>query len=170
MTLSDDDFKKKYLLAHDDEEHEEGGSGESGGTGTQIKFHDFTRAENFRDDLLPPEEMRRLLLVHKDLHTGNVKKQKELQAYREEVRAGKISIEQYRQGLQGGEGKVKYKTNPRFLRSQQFSGTSNNMTPLPSDNNAETNQDKKELVYRNELKLQNQPVPQFNPRPNRPGF
>lgn len=165
--MSIDEHPKNYrLTAHltDDSEESGGTSSSSGGAG-KIEFRDFlANAENLRDDLLPPEEMRRLIIVHREIHLSGVKKLKELQAYREAVKEGKVPLETYRQGLDPDPTRRNFKQNPR-LKSPQFTVIDNKVNPLPNINVAETNQDKRqELVYRNELK--NRPVPEFNPKPS----
>lgn len=137
---------------------------QTGGSGSSIQFKSFIGENSNRDDMLPPEELRRLIVVHDDLHRTYVKKQKELLAHRQAVKDGKISVAEYRQGLEGNQNGA-FKTNPR-LNKAQFSGIDNKVNPLPTENVAETNQEKKqELVYRNELKNRLDQTPRFNPKP-----
>lgn len=169
MSPTDDDYKKKRKLA--EQEDADGQSGETGGTGRtgqggksgQVAFRDFLApAEALRDDLLPPDEKKRLLSVHKDAHELRVKKQKEVIEQRELVRNGKIPLQVYRQGVMGTGMNAEYKPNPVLANKAQFSGVDRQESALPTENVAETNQDK-----RNEYRLRYAPenAPRFNPKP-----
>jgi len=168
---SEDKYKKTALLPHEVEEVE-GGSGEAGESGQggksgQIEFRDFLAStENVRDDLLSGEEKKRLLSVHEIVHEERVKKQKALMEQRQAVKDGKISVENYRQGLSGG-ASSQYKVNPVLADKAQFSGIDRQENPLPNENNADTNQEKRqELDLQYRLRYQPQNAPKFNPRPS----
>lgn len=168
---SDDKYKKTALLNHELDEAE-GGSGETsesgqGGKSGQIEFRDFLAStESVRDDLLSGDEKKRLLSVHEIVHEARVKKQKALSEQRQAVKNGKISVHDYRQGLNGG-ASSQYKANPALANKAQFSGVDRQENPLPNENNADTNQEKRqELDLQYRLRYQPQNAPKFNPRPS----
>ena len=67
-------MSQKEFNDHDEEE----GSA-TGGRSGEVEFRDFLAAgDRLRDDQLPPDERKRLLNNHKDIHESNVKKQKTL--------------------------------------------------------------------------------------------
>lgn len=169
MAFDDDDKKKlKFTDDPDTDESgtEEGGEGEGGQSG-QIEFRDFLGgAERMRDDLLSPEEKARLLSVHQDVHEIRVKKQKELREQRQALKDGKISLQNYREGLAGNGINSQYKANPILANKAQFSGIDRQVIALPNENVAETNpeqRDELEHRYRLSHRLENAPV--FNPKP-----
>lgn len=153
------------LPISDDETDGETGSSSSGGSRSgQIEFKEFVaKTVPLREDLMPPEERKRLLIVHGQINEASVKKQK---ARREEYKAlkeGRMDLHAFRQaGLSGGGVK------PHFLADKrQFSGADKQVNPLGTEHVSETNNDKKnELHYR--LELQNRPefVPRSAPKPN----
>lgn len=170
---SDNKYKKNSLLHELDETETGSDSGETGaasGTGGQsgqIEFKDFLAStENVRDDLLSGEEKKRLLSVHENVHEARVKKQKALKEQRQAVKEGKISVQDYRQGL-GNSGHSQYKINPILADKAQFSGIDRQENPLPNENIAETNQEQRqELDLQYRLRYQPQNAPKFNPRPS----
>ncbi len=168
---SDNKYKKTALLQHelDETEGESGQTGTSGtgGQGGQIEFKDFLAStDSVRDDLLSGEEKKRLLSVHETVHESRVKKQKALQEHRQAVKEGKISLQDYRQGL-GNNASSQYKINPALADKAQFSGIDRQENPLPNENIADTNQDKRqELDLQYRLRYQPQNAPKFNPRPS----
>lgn len=133
---------------------EDTGSGQGGKSG-QIEFRDFTgMGERARDDLLSPEETRRLLAVHQAINEGAVKKQKDLRAQRTQVQEKKISLSQYREGKGMGSGSVsQYKTHPHL---QKFNGADPKVSMVPTEQVVETNP---ELRNKLEHQLRYQPSP-----------
>lgn len=162
--MSDDKFKKNLInqlppkRGYDpDEEDDSGDSGKGG----QIEFRDFlSTGDSF--EKLPPEELRRLLAVHADEHESRVKKQKELDDFRNDLRDGKIPMEDYRQGM--GAGNSEYAAHP--VLSAKFSGADPQVISLPSENQANTNEgDRNELQQEYKLRYAPQFTPTFNPKP-----
>ena len=75
MSITDDDkYNKKAILTNDqDAEGESGQTGQTGQGGGQsgaIEFRDFLAGERLRDDLLSPDEKKRLLSTHNLTHEG----------------------------------------------------------------------------------------------------
>jgi hypothetical protein len=145
------------------------GEGDFGGKTGAIEVRIQTGVSGLqRDDLLAPNEIKRLQLVHEDKHKSNVDKQKTTREQRAAVKDGRYvsSMEgQHRQGLGGGSGGG---TTSRFKKhpiSDKFSGMRDKqVVGIPSLNEAETNSDlKDQLENKLENRLQN--VPRFNPRP-----
>ncbi|VVC77283.1 hypothetical protein AQUSIP_26100 [Aquicella siphonis] len=148
------------------------GTGSSGGQSGQIEFHDFlATGANLRDDLLPFEEQKRLLSTHKDLHEAKVKQQKEKRDQYKDLKNGKVPLKAFREGLMASGLNAQYKANPILANKAQFSGIDRQVNALPTENLAETNQDKRDELL-NELKyrLGYQPAPAFNPKPHGPGY
>lgn len=157
--------KKKHFLSDEETGDDSGSTGTSGGAAGQIEFRDFLAgSESLRDDLLPPEEKRRLLAVHQSEHEQRVKKQKEKRDLLNSVKDKKIPLKTYREGLMGSNP---YKVH--FLSSTvQFGSgiTDKNMNSVPNENNAETNNEKRkelqlnyDLVNRPELANQQKFIP-----------
>ena len=153
----EDKYKKKNGLIDD-----ETGDAGKGGKGGQIEFKDFLAEGHSRDDLLSETEKRRLLSVHHDTHELLVKKQKELIAQRKALKAGKIPLPAYHQGLGAAMGS-QYKANPVLADKAQFSGIDRQVNQLPNDYIADTNQ-----ANRDDLQLRYAPqnAPRFNPKPH----
>ena len=163
------DFINK-ITPEEDEDGEAGGSA-GGQTGKiEFRYQDAISAPK-RDDLLPPSEIRRLLIVHKDVHKERVNKQKATREERAARKEGKYIVPTVAQqlGRGGGGGSSPYKKHP-ISNSAQFSGIDLEVTSLPSENKADTNPELKDKLE-NKLKLGNklQARPQFNPRPRPPG-
>jgi hypothetical protein len=169
--------KKRYLQlsAKDKEIEETGGGDEDGGTeaGGKTGAIEFRYKDPLlgpaRDDLLAPQEINRLLIVHQDVHKEHVRKQQQTREDRLALKEGRQSILQQRarQGLGGGgSGISRFKKHP-ISDKAQFSGiVDKKVIGVPSE--AETNaelQDKLENKYQN--KYVN--TPKFNPRPRFPG-
>ena len=155
--------KKKDLNTQENGESDSGASGASG----RVAFRNFLDgAAEVRDDLLPPEEIRRLLSVHKDVHAIEVKKQKALQDQRKAMKEGKISLQSYRQGMQGAGMHSQYKVNPILANKAQFSGIDRQVNALPTENMAETNEAQRNELE-NEYRLRFAPgmTPVFHPKP-----
>jgi hypothetical protein len=164
-----DSNDKKILDVDSDEE----GGGFGGQTG-EIEFHykDAMSVAN-RDDLLPPNEIKRLLIVHKEMHKGVVEKQRDTRKARESIKSGKYVAPTVAQQLSGGGsgGTSPFKKH-HISDMAQFSGTDKQVVGIPTENAANTNDDLKEKLENNlELKnqLQNKNTPKFNPRLRPPG-
>lgn len=169
MSLDDEDKKSKIMHTDEDTEGTQGTEGDSGtgGQSGQIEFKDFIgTGERLRDDLLPADEKKRLLSVHKDTHEIRVKKQKELRDQRQSLKDGKIPLQTYRQGVMGTGMNSQYKANPVLANKAQFSGIDRQVNTLPTENVADTNdalRDKLENQYRKTYVPQYAPT--FNPKP-----
>lgn len=164
------DKKISQIKALDDN-GESGKSGAGGQSGT-IEFKDFVTSDaNFRDDLLPYEKRKHLLATHKDVHEAGVKKQKEKRQQYKDLKEGKVQLKEFREGLAATSGNSQYKANPVLANKAQFSGVDKQVNALPTENLAETNQEKRDELL-NELKyrLGYQPSPTFNPKPRGPGY
>ncbi|RDI43761.1 hypothetical protein [Aquicella lusitana] len=150
---ADDKYNKKTGLTglNGSDQDTEGESGKgSGGKSGQIEFRDFLASgEHLRDDLLSSDEIRRLLSVHKDGHEDRVKLQKDKREQYKALKEGKISLAAHRQGLMGAGMSAQYKVNPILANKAQFSGVDRQINPIPEENIAETNNEK-----RNELQFQ----------------
>lgn len=158
---------KRKLNQSDDEDTDshagEGGSSTSG----EIKYRDFMTTERLRDDLLSPEEKKRLLAVHDTIHAANVKNQKEKREARTALRAG-IRSPAYQQGLREDAQSGTLHRHPILGDKAQFSGQDQQVNALPDENKADTNHDKREeLRYQYQLQHQPEqaPTPVFNPKP-----
>ncbi|OGT59033.1 MAG: hypothetical protein A3F43_06720 [Gammaproteobacteria bacterium RIFCSPHIGHO2_12_FULL_42_10] len=131
-------------------------TGQGGDAGSGIAFHEFIASgAPLRDDLLSGGEQRRLLQVHQQLHAAYVEKQKTAQDKRQQLKEGKVSLEAYRN--EKGQGATSdYQNHPVLSKEAQFSGMDNQVNAVPTENNAETNNDKREeLQY--QYRLANQP-------------
>jgi hypothetical protein len=170
----DDKYDKKKIINNIPPEETEGGeSGESGegGKSGAIEFHDFTiNLENIRDDLLSPEDKRRLISTHKDTHELRVKSQKDKRDQYKALKSGQIPLQTFREGKGAGMNAL-YKANPVLAAAAQFGGIDKQVNALPTENLAETNQDKREELV-NELshRLGYRAQPKFNPKPQGPGY
>jgi hypothetical protein len=154
-----------------DDEEEGGGTG--GQTGEiEFRYQDAMSVAK-RDDLLPPGEIKRLLIVHKDVHKLRVDNQKALREQRAVLKEGKYVAPTVAQQLAAGRGGGRsspYKTH-RLTQHAQFSGmVDQKMVGIPSENNAETNPEMKDKLE-NRLELGNKLTarPQFHPKPRPPG-
>ena len=164
------DKKKPIIIKAQIDETDDEGRGSATGSGGQsgaIKFRDFTgMSEPKRDDLLPADEKKRLLAVHNSSHESRVKKQKETRDQRQQVKEGKVSLQQYREGL-AAKHESQYKSHPILSNKAQFSGMDSQLNPDPIENRSEANEE-----LRNELELQyrlryapSAPAKKFDPRP-----
>jgi len=148
---------------------EDSSSGESGHSGAGgVEFHLDLLAGQPRDDLLSPNELKRILKVHNEIHYDLVKKQKNERKERLDVKEGKRPAVANNAFGNGGFGMNNgLKTHPITAKAY-FSGIDKKVIGIASENIAETNQDKKnELEQRLELKnrLQHTHTPKFNPTP-----
>ena len=104
--------------------------------------------------------------MHKDVHALEVKKQKALQEERKALKEGKINLQTYRQGLQGGGMHSQYKVNPILANKAQFSGIDRQVNALPTENIAETNEGQRnELEHEYRLRFAPSMTPSFHPKP-----
>jgi hypothetical protein len=125
-----------------------GEGGQTGGTGGHIAFHEFIKTSEQRDDLLSGSEKARLLATHQSWHESLVKKQKDSIKRRQAVIEGELSVSEYRRG----NADHPYREHPVLSQAAQFSGIDRQVTPLPNENEIDTNNDKKqELEYRYNL-------------------
>lgn len=151
---------KKQMHQNRQEEDESGSGGQSG----NLEFKDFLAPSASRDDLLSVDEKKRLLSNHKDTHELRVKKQKELLDLRKQLKEGKIDVNQYKQGM--GRNNQYQINHPILSNKAQFSGIDRQVNALPSENMAETNEDKRnELDYQYRLRYMPENAPRFNPKP-----
>jgi len=142
------------------DENEEEGTG-SDGKAEEVGFR-YKDAYSLdpRDDQLSPQEMKRLLAVHKDVHKSRVDKQKILRQDRKSQKEGPTSIVERTEykgdysGPGGGGTSSNYKTHPIAAK---FSGIHDpKVTVMPSENIAETNDElRNELDNKLENKLEN---------------
>jgi hypothetical protein len=178
------DLDRLIKTANEDEETGGSGSlfddetGTGGGTGGQtdaieFRYHDILSTPS-RDDTLPNNEIRRLAVVHRDLHKERVNKQKFLREQRAILKQstpdGPRARSQAGFGFGGGGSSSRFKKHP-ISDKAQFSGVDKQVTGLPNQNEANTNsdlQDKLENRLQNQNRLQN--VPKFNPRPRPAGL
>lgn len=148
------------------EENDQSGTGGEGtgdegrgGVGGKIRFK-FRDAAMLppRDDVLPESEIRRLLIVHKDLHKDRVDKQKSTRKERSALKEGKIHL-RANQGFGLGGGS-QYKTHP-LSNKAQFSGIDKQTIGLPTEFDAETNLEMREKL---ENRLVHRAAPKFTPK------
>jgi len=160
----DNRLKKQHDQVDDDSGSSE--SGTSGSRGGQVEFKEFVGRDQFlREDLLPPEERKRLLIVHTQLNESSVKKQKARRDEYNALKAGQTNLQDFRQ-TRRHEG---YKPHTILADKRQFSGSDKQVNPLGNENISETNNEKKnELQYKYEL--QNRPqyvnAPRATPKPS----
>lgn len=166
----EDESRSRLTGASHSREGEEDEAGGADGGSSQIEFHDFLSPnKRSRDDELPYDELKRLQSVHHDTHEMRVKKQKALRERRQAVKEGKLSLNEYRQGLGQGNSQSNYKPNPVLSDKVQFSGIDKQENPLPSENEnkADANPElRNELQNRLTNRLQNRAQPHFNPKPS----
>lgn len=153
------------------QDDDEGGSDGKQGN-IEFRFVD-ERLKPTRDDLLPPNEIKRLHNVLKDVHKGHVDKQKRTRDERKTLKNGKYVAPQQGRSLGGGgSASHRHSNHPLLSKKAQFDGIDKQVVGIPALNEADTNPDlKAELENRLENRLQNrlQNTPQFNPRPRFPG-
>lgn len=149
---------------HVDPDAEDESSGTSGRSG-DVEFRDFLNQTPLRDDLLPPDEKKRLLAAHREGHESRVKKQKERREHYKAVKAGHSPVSTLRESLGSGMNS-NYRPHPLLSDKAQFSGVDAKVNPNPTDHLADTNEnDRHELE--NEYRLRHAPqfTPKFNPKP-----
>lgn len=152
-------------INNDKEEWEEEGDEGQSGVGGKIEFR-YKDAASLgpRDDMLPPHEIQRLLVVHRELHKERVDKQKSTRKERSALKEGKVYVRSAAQQALGVRSSSNYKKHP-ISNKAQFSGRDSQVTNIPTDFDAETN-----LEMRNKLenRFTHTNIPKFNPKP-RPG-
>ena len=108
--------------------------------------------------------------MHGDTHELCVKKQKVLRDQYHQLKNGQITLQTYKQEVMGASmgSSSQYQAHPALKDKPQFSGMDNKVNTLPSENIAETNNDKRnELDYQYRLRHQPQNAQKFNPKPQR---
>lgn len=144
---------------------EEGTTGEGkGGREGEIRFK-YKDAASLgpRDDMLSATEIKRLLIVHNDLHKERVKKQnltrKERLALKEHK--GKLAAH-HQQGMTRGTGASRYLNRPGLSDKAQFSGIDEQVKGLPNEFNDEVNLEMREKL---ENRFVHRQTPKFHPKP-----
>jgi hypothetical protein len=187
MKINDENYKK-LINQDEDDLHtgtetgsetggETGGEGKGGQAGEiRFRFRDAAQLPP-RDDALPPSEIKRLLIVHKELHKSRVDNQKTTRKERQALKEGRLnqvaSYQQRMAGFEGIQGSSKYKQHPISNRAQ-FAGIDKQLIGIPTEFNAETNlemrdklENKNRLTHRNELRNElrneNRYTPKFRP-------
>lgn len=152
--------KKKPIKHIDTSDDDSGQGGKSG----QIEFADFisTGVEK-RDDMLTPEDKKRLLGSHAGTHEERVKKQKTLREERKKLKEGKVSKKDYQAGM--AKAQSQFQAHPVLSDKAQFSGIDQQVNSLPTENVAETNNENRHTLE-NQYQLRHAPnnAPQFNPK------
>lgn len=134
--------------------NEESDDGESGGNGSDLPFiYRDPLSGPQRDDLLPENDKKRLLQEHQVLHAGYVIKQKQAREQRSVIKANPQAY--FQTGLIEQGFSTAYKTHP-ISRKAQFAGIDKQNNFIPTENLAETNQDKREELQL-QFRLQHQP-------------
>lgn len=171
MKIDDTNDKKRkiHLIEQDNlNDDETGGQGDSGSGGQTGEIHfRFKDAMSLdpRDDMLPPSEIKRLLIIHKDLHKERVDKQKITRKERLAIKEGRVTQTYGQTGY--GMGVSAFKTHP-ITSKAQFSGiVDKKVIGIPSEFDADINEDK-----RNELEQRyvNRNTPKFSPKFRPPGM
>ncbi len=146
---------------NDESGSQTGGEGKGGQTGKIIYRYRDAASLPPRDDALPPGEIKRLLIVHADLHKAYTEKQKVTRKERAALKEGKKILAHRQQlGMGGGGGLSNYKKHPLTNRAQ-FSGMDKQIIGLPTELEANTNQ---ELQDKLENRYQHRFTPQSAPR------
>jgi hypothetical protein len=153
-------------MAGNKENEDDDGRTGSSGSGGKVEFRTFIGNERGRDDLLPPDERKRLLAVHDTLNKESVKKQKARFDEYQRLKDGKTSLQEFRHAASQ---EYPFKPHTILSKEAQFGGSSDRqVSNLPNENNADTNKDKKELRYEN--RLENRPkyanAPSLAPTPS----
>lgn len=154
---------KKKTINDNQLVHQDDGEGDqtSGGTTKLVGKIDFGIPK--RDDLLSSSELNRLIAIHSTEHEIRVIKQKELLEARQQLK------DQPRKANQAGIEQTQnsnYPPHPILFNKSQFSGaTDPKISPLPDQNNSQTNEgsrDEKRLEYKKEYTPEN--APKLNPK------
>lgn len=142
-------------MNQDERDDETGGEGGIAG-GIHFRYQDAMSIAP-RDDVLPPHEIKRLLLLHKELHKEYVVKQKLERQNRKKLKAEGKTLSAAR-GYGAGQRSV-VRDHPLLSKKAQFSGADRQVTPDPKANMANTNEGQQ-----NELQLRFAPQPQLQNR------
>jgi hypothetical protein len=160
-----------HRAAADGEDGSDSGDASQGGGGQAgtIAYTDFLASnENIRDDFLSNDDKKRLLSVHDQETLAHIKKQKAILDKYHDLKAGKINLAEYRQGMAYGSGGGQMIPRHPILYGK-FAGIADpNMNPNPADNydQAQANPENR-LQLQEKLQLKNAPqaAPRFNPKP-----
>lgn len=154
---------------------EEGGEGQGGeGRGGKdgkihFRFKDAASLEP-RDDMLSPNELKRLLIVHKDIHKARVDNQRTTMEERKAAKEGRLhqlaSHQERLMGMRGNSAASNFKSNHPLNNHAQFAGIDNKINSIPNQSTVETNQ---ELRDKLENRFQHQFVPRSAPTFRPPG-
>lgn len=159
MSKKPTDKYKKTSMSGEDDDGRTGDGGQSG----DVEFRDFlSSGETLRDDMLPPDEVKRLLSVHKEGNEARVKKGKETNDKRQQLREGKINAQEYREG-KGHGMESQYKAHPALADKAQFHDPQVTLDPNEQVNEANPEL-QNELRHEYRLKHEPQHQPDFNPR------
>ena len=155
-------FSKKLLFIKQQQEEDDESSG--GSSGSNIEFKDFTglMGEAKRDDLLPPDEKRRLMLVAERVHKESVKKEQNKRQLMKDLKEDKINLNDFRQQTTQHN---QYKVHPI---ASKFSGASPQVSFNPNESITQTNdelQNKLKNDYRLTHQLRQELRNDFNPKP-----
>lgn len=146
MSQQNDKYNKKGVInkVEDDSEGESGQS--TGGQSGQIEFRDFLAGgERLRDDL-SPDELKHALAVLSDASEQRIKDQQKKRDLYKDLRNGKVPLRDFRAAMGMN---VDYRAHPTLADKAQFSGADKEVNALPTENIAETNNEK-----RNQLQMQ----------------
>lgn len=147
---------------NDNQDDDQGGAGSQSG---DMRFKDFLNPGALREDLLPPDQIKRLLSNHQRQHEERVKKQKNAREQYQAVKAGQLPLQTVREGKGSGMQSA-YHPHPVLADKAQFSGVDKQINPQPSENIADTNEaDRNELENQYRLQYAPQIQPKFNPKP-----
>lgn len=148
-----------------DDEEGSGQAGEGqGGAAGKIHFR-YRDAMSLppRDDVLPPNEIKRLLQVHETLHKSRVDKQRQTRKERDALKQNKNNLTQqrgYGQGLGPSSGS-QFKQHPISLKAY-FSGIDKQMVSVPTELEADTNPEMQEKLE-NRFRLTHSPRHKLRP-------
>ncbi len=144
-------------INQDEKDDESGTTGEGGvAGGIHFRYQDAMSIAP-RDDVLPPHEIKRLLLLHKELHKEYVVKQKLERQNRKKLKAEGKMLSAAR-GHDAGQRSL-FRDHPLLSKKAQFNGADRQVTPDPNANMANTNEGQQ-----NELQHRLAPQPQLQNR------
>ncbi len=156
------DYNEKNFKGMEDGNGDDSGeSGSFGGQDGTLAFTDFVFVNTERKR--SPEEERQLLAQHKESNLGLIEKQKNTRDERNNRKNGKTLGSG---GPGQGERNAHFLKHPILGEAPEFDGVDPQVNSDPSIYDAETNSEKKELVYQNQLRLDLQNQPKFNPKPS----
>lgn len=131
----------------DDEDED----GTSGGTGSAVAFHDFIGWSNKERENLSSRDQNKVIAQHELENRSHIEKQHEKTKQYEDLKNGKRSVAEHRQGMMPNGG---FKQHRHFKKDPRKSFVDPNMSKDPSQNTNEANQKEQELRF--EKQLQNQ--------------